>query len=154
MCCCKSHPILVNGVFYVVEEVDDGKVVVRMSKDYTRDRKDIDEDDAAKADRQEGSIELSHRDASISLRLSHSLCYASVQGLTLTGTSVLMLDTGHGHFNMRSLIVGASRITSARNLHVATADQERAPMARTRPVLEPERVAALPPEEEDESDDE
>ena len=154
LCCCKSHPVLVNGVFYVVEEVDDGKVVVRMSKDYARDRKDIDEADAAKADKQEGSIELSHRDASISLRLSHSLCYASVQGLTLTGTSVLMLDTGHKHFSMRSLIVGASRVTSARNLHVATAEQERALMARTRPVLEPERVAVLPPEEEDESDDE
>jgi hypothetical protein len=129
LCCCKSHATLVNGVFYTVEDIDRERVVVRMCRDYhprprratrttTRPR-----GRAAKAEAQEGPIELSHRDASVSLRLSHCLCYASVQGFTLRDTSVLMLDTRHQHFTMRSLIVGASRVTAARNLHVATEEQ-------------------------------
>ena len=75
LCCCKVHSILVNGVFYTVERVDKETVVVRMDSAYHRERAPIDEaaNDAeaikrykaalTKADKQEGEIELSHRDA-------------------------------------------------------------------------------------------
>ena len=117
--------------------VDKREVVVRMDEDYRRDATTLSGRAAEKAKRQEGEIALSHRDASLGLRLSHALCYASVQGLTISEQHVLMLDVEHPHFDVRSLIVGLSRVRSARQIHVATAEQERALMARTRPVDPP-----------------
>jgi hypothetical protein len=156
LCCAKSHPTLVNGVFYTVVGVDKREVVVRMDEDYRRDATTLSGRAAEKARRQEGEIALSHRDASLGLRLSHALCYASVQGLTISEQHVLMLDVEHPHFDVRSLIVGLSRVRSARQIHVATAEQERALMARTRAVDPPpkEVEAEAGSESERGSDDE
>ena len=147
LCCNKSHATLVNGVFYTVERVDKKVVVVRMDPAYLRDRDALDEKAAERADKQEGEVPLSHKDASVSLRLTHALCYASVQGLTIRDRTILMLDAEHPFFSVRAMIVGISRVTDSKQLHVATRAQEEALISRTRPVQPP-------PEAEPESDSE
>jgi hypothetical protein len=150
LCCGKAHPTLVNGVFYNVERVDSETVVVRMDSEYHCDREELapkegdsERTQAAKkralekADRLEGEIELSHDEASCSLRLSHALCYASVQGLTIRNKHILLLDMEHPHFSVRSLIVGLSRATAGSQVHAAKRDQEDRLMARTKHVPPP-----------------
>jgi hypothetical protein len=148
LCCCRSHRTLVNGVFYQVEAVDDTDVVVRMADAYTRDRSTLDDEARKKADQQEGLITLPHKEASKALRLTYALCYASVQGLTLRDKSVLMLDLDSGHFSVRTLIVGLSRVTKASDISVASAEQEMELMGMTKSVPLPRKVA----EEDCESD--
>ena len=136
--------------FYDVESVDGEKVVVRMDESYRRDREELEpkEGDSErvqaakkraleKVEKQEGEIELSHADASRGLRLSHALCYTSVQGLTIRDRHILMLDMEHPHFSVRSLIVGLSRATRGAQVHAATQDQENRLMARTKHVPPP-----------------
>ena len=127
ICCCKAHALLVNGVFYTVEGVDDERVVVRMDASYHREPPEEMDERAAKrykkTKKQEDAIELSHTDASLCLRLSHALCYASVQGLTIGDRRVLLLDLEHHFFSVRSLIVGLSRVTKGSQIHVASREQ-------------------------------
>jgi hypothetical protein len=119
ICCLKARG-LINGVFYSVESVDEDQVCVRVDKEYRTET--------------DAEITLSHEEAVTALRLSFALCYASVQGLTIRDSHVLMLDTKHHHFDARAMIVGVSRVTDSKYLHVATPAQERALMARTRRV--------------------
>jgi hypothetical protein len=127
ICCSKMHALLVNGVFYTVEAVDDERVVVRMDASYHREPPEEMDERAAKrykkTKKQEDAIELSHRDASLCLRLSHALCYASVQGLTIGDRRVLLLDLEHHFFSVRSLIVGLSRVQKGSQIHVASREQ-------------------------------
>ena len=131
-----------------MEAVDDTDVVVRMADAYTRDRSTLDDEARKKADQQEGLITLPHKEASKALRLTYALCYASVQGLTLRDKSVLMLDLDSGHFSVRTLIVGLSRVTKASDISVASVEQEMELMGMTKSVPLPRKVA----EEDCESD--
>jgi len=152
LCACKAHPTLVNGVFYAVEGVDHQHVVVRMVDRYKRPRETLDEKAVAKADKQEGAVTLSHKEASLALRLTYALCYASVQGLTISNKKVLMLDLDHANFDMRTLIVGVSRLTSGKDLFIATEEQEKVLLARTKNVPLPSKVVAVA--EDSDSDEE
>lgn len=58
------------------------------------------------------------------LRMTHAMCYYTVQGRTLRGHT-LLLDTGHPHFSRRALIVGLSRATHGDHVHVACDDDAR-----------------------------
>jgi len=66
--------------------------------------------------------------------------------LTIRDRTILMLDTEHPFFSIRAMIVGISRVTDSKQLHVATRAQEEALMSRTRPV-------DLPPKAEPEESD-
>jgi hypothetical protein len=158
LCSCKTHNRLVNGVFYTVEAVDKKRVVVRMHKRYHCERtkpngEPIGDKEAQRADQLEGPIDLSHRDASLALRLSHCLCYASTQGLTID-KRVVMFDLEHRHFSVRSLIVGISRVTNGKLVHAATKQREDDMMARTREVPKPTKVVEELESSDSESDDE
>ena len=68
------------------------------------------------ANDEEVIIELA--DVCCQLRLTHAMCYYTVQGRTIKGRHIVLLDTDHPHFGVRSLIVGLSRATRGRFLHV------------------------------------
>ena len=55
-------------------------------------------------------------------RLTHAMCYYTVQGRTFRGNTVL-LDTGHKHFARRALIVGLSRAVNGSLVHIPTDDE-------------------------------
>ena len=57
-------------------------------------------------------------DACAQLRLCHAMCYYTVQGRTVRDRHIVLLDTAHLHFSVRALIVGLSRATHGRWLHV------------------------------------
>ena len=58
-------------------------------------------------------------------RLTHAMCYFTVQGRSLDlGRKTLLLDTEHRHFTRRALIVGMSRVRHGSDLQVATAQYE------------------------------
>jgi hypothetical protein len=116
--CTRSSGRIVNGVWYEVLRVDGQQVVVQDTN-------------------RPGEIALTHTDASTTLRLTHALCYASVQGATLRDKEVLLCDTHHPHFTTRMLIVGASRVTGGHRLHIATANQQQALLAGMRDIPEP-----------------
>ena len=123
----KKSTSIVNGVRYVVEAANDQTVRVRMLPEY---RRDLDaRPPTRKTERLEGSITLAHRDASAWLRLTHCLCYASVQGITVRDKHVVLLDILKGHFGIRPVIVAASRVTDGKYLHAAT-PQAQANMLR------------------------
>ena len=76
-----------KGLFYEVEDVNE--TVVRLTS----------------------GLELTHEQATQSLRLCYAITYASCQGLTLPG--VVRLDTQSSHFTLKHLYVGLSRATAA-----------------------------------------
>jgi hypothetical protein len=128
MGCTKSTCCIVNGVWYEVVSVDGSQVVVRDSTT---------------------EITLTHPEASAWLRLTHAMCYASVQGATLRDKTVLLLDTYHRNFTTRMLIVGASRVTNGYRLRVATPNQERQLLAGAQDIPEPINVLDEPEDEEE-----
>ena len=52
------------------------------------------------------------------LRLTHAMCYFTVQGRTIRDKHILLADTDHRHFSTRSLSVGMSRATHGKFVHV------------------------------------
>jgi len=73
------------------------------------------------------------------LRLTHAMCYYTVQGRTLRGHT-LLLDTCHPQFSRRALIVGLSRATHGDHVHVATDDDARIFLGERRRTLKANRV--------------
>ena len=53
------------------------------------------------------------------LRLTHAMCYYTVQGRTIKDRRIMLIDTDHPHFSRRALIVGLSRATHSKVSHVA-----------------------------------
>ena len=73
------------------------------------------------------TVELSHNEASMYLRLTYALTYASIQGRTIRNKNICLLDTHHRRFfTTRHLIVGVSRATHGRYVHIPTETQEKA----------------------------
>ena len=82
----------------------------------------------------EVNVSLAHEQAAATLRLTHALVYANVQGRTIRDKRVVLLDTHHRCFTMRHLIAGMSRVTHGSNLHIPQVEQEEALMLRTQPA--------------------
>ena len=70
------------------------------------------------------TVEVEHQDVALLLRLTHALCYYSVQGRTLGGKQLALLDTASSRFSRRALIVGLSRATSGADMQVFSRAQE------------------------------
>ena len=58
------------------------------------------------------------------LRLTHAMCYYTIQGRTLRDKNILLIDTDHPNFSRRALIVGLSRATHENFVHVAESETE------------------------------
>ena len=92
---------------------------------------------------------LSHSDFACRLRLPYARCYYTVQGKTYRNTHIVLLDTSHKRFDMRKLIVGMSRATHGKYVHVATGLDEKKLLAveTARPVIpdanEPDDIMAF-----------
>ena len=93
VCTERNRPNLYNGLFVNVLSVDSEKVRVKGAG--TR------------------AVSLGLAQAGSVLRLTHCLCYASVQGLTLRDKLIRLLDVKHRFFCSRHLLVGLSRATSS-----------------------------------------
>ena len=52
-------------------------------------------------------------------RLTHAMCYYTVQGRTIKDRHIMLIDTDHPRFSRRALIVGLSRATHSKDVHVA-----------------------------------
>ena len=52
------------------------------------------------------------------------MCYYTCQGRTVRDRHLVLLDTTHTHFSARALIVGLSRATHGRWLHVGDDNSE------------------------------
>ena len=86
--------------------------------------KDDDEEVSVTEDSPE-TVELSHDEASMFLRLTYALTYASIQGRTIRNKHICLLDVHHKrYFTTRHLIVGVSRATHGQYVHVPTQQQE------------------------------
>ena len=72
------------------------------------------------------------------MRLTHAMCYYTVQGRTLRDHT-LLLDTSHVNFSGRALIVRLSRATHGKFVHVAT-DEEDALFMGGRRMVHARRV--------------
>ena len=66
------------------------------------------------------------------LRLTHAMCYFTVQGRTLRNKRILLVDAEHPFFQRRSLIVGLSRATHGDLVHVANKEDEERVTGRRR----------------------
>ena len=53
------------------------------------------------------------------LRLTHAMCYDTIQGRTIRDKHILLIDTEHPNFSRRALIVGLSRATHGQVVHIA-----------------------------------
>ena len=94
---------VVQGVMYTVLEVGP-EVSIRMNDEY----------------QSEGPVEmkLPLAEVPLLLRLTHAMCYFTIQGRTLRDKHILLADTHNEHFTIRSLIVGMSRATHGKYVHV------------------------------------
>jgi hypothetical protein len=103
--------LVVQGVIYKVLEIAE-TVKLQMREEYCHGA-----DDEA--------VEIP-RDMVVSqLRLTHAMCYYTCQGRTVKDRHIVLLDTDHPHFNTRSLIVGMSRATHGRYLHIGDGESEQ-----------------------------
>ena len=148
---------IVHSVMYIVAAVSEEWIEVNMAPECCAERlnsegESLSAKELAALDRQEKGIRLTYTEASQYLWLAHVLCYASVQGSTIS-EHLLMLDLQHRHFSMRSLIVGMSRATHGMFVHMATQEQQRNLLASA-PPDERFPMTRLPEEEPVYSDDE
>ena len=52
------------------------------------------------------------------LRLTHAMCYYTMQARTVKNRHMVLLDTDSKHFSVRALIVGLSRVEEGSFLHI------------------------------------
>ena len=70
-------------------------------------------------------VEIAKEDVCGQLRMTHSMCYYTVQGRTIKSRHILLLDTSHPHFTTRALIVGLSRASHGDFVHVGDGETEQ-----------------------------
>ena len=155
---------VVQGVVYSVNSITETSVVMEMLEEYcpNKDRpasstKDDTEEDTFEGKGTPESLTLPHAPALIHvskakkevtvpledipavMRLTHAMCYYTVQGRTLRGHT-LLLDTTHPEFSRRALIVGLSRATHGDFVHVASSQDAKTFLGERRKTMKARRV--------------
>ncbi len=95
----------VQGVLYVITDITKTHLDLQMRDDYCHGAAD-----------EKVSVPL--EEACCQLRMAHAMCYYTMQGRTVRDRHCVLLDTDHPYFNVRSLVVGLSRATHGRYLHI------------------------------------
>ena len=103
--------LTVQGVIYVVTAIAEDALELQMRPEYCRGAED-----------ERVSVPLD--EACAQLRMCHAMCYYTCQGRTVRDRHLVLLDTTHKHFSVRALIVGLSRATHGRWLHVGDDNSE------------------------------
>ena len=153
--CSRSAQTIINGVPYEVMDVTGTLVKVKMVPEYRRDLSLSSKKGAAKESEdqkvatQEGELHLKYHEASRWLRLPYCITYRSSQGITARNKRVMITSLEKPCFDVRSLIVGSSRVTSANLLHCPTSKQERELLARCPAVADPKAGDESESEDED-----
>ena len=152
--CSRSTQTIVNGVPYELLNVTDSLVTVKMVPECRRDlslsktgKAKVNEDKAV-AD-QEGELHLKYHDASRWLRLPYCVTYRSSQGITARNKRVMITSLEKPCFDVRSLIVGSSRVAAANLLYCPTSKQERELLAQCPAVADPKAGEESESEDED-----
>ena len=130
---------------YNVKRISEDVVTLQMLPEYCQgaapQRLDEDEetppDDPKKA---KSEVEVPLDVVATVMRLTHAMCYFTVQGRTLRGHTVL-LDTSSKNFSRRALIVGISRATHGKYVHVATQEEHDVFLGERRKVVKARRAA-------------
>ena len=104
--------LVVQGVVYCVMDIDETHAKVQMLPEYCNGCKDEE-------------VSIPREDMCTQLRLSHAMCYYTVQGRTIKDRHIVLLDTSHKWFSVRHLIVGLCRATHGRFLHIGDNVSER-----------------------------
>ena len=120
----RHHHGIVQGVVYRIARVGEANVTLEMNPEYRRETQGEDEDDDDLANAPE-TVNMPLTDVPRVLRLTHAMCYFTVQGRTLRDKHLLLLDTTHSHFSRRALVVGMSRATHGSFVHVASNEYEQ-----------------------------
>ena len=107
----RKKQLTVQGVIYTVTGITDAHLELRMRPEYCRGA----EDETALVPLDEACTQL---------RLCHAMCYFTCEGRTIRDRHIVLLDTRHKHFSVRALIVGLSRATHGRYLHVGDDNSE------------------------------
>ena len=128
---------VVQGVVYTITKLDD-VVTLEMNEEYRNDPDPDSDTEAPDTDvaRAPHEIKVPYQNLPMLLRLTHAMCYFTVQGRTLRNKRVLLVDTEHSFFQRRSLIVGLSRATHASLVHVASEEDEERVTGRRRKYIE------------------
>ena len=157
---------VVQGVVYSVKNITETSVVMEILKAYcpnddrpaSSTKDDTEEDmfegkgtpesltfpaapaliDVSKA-KKEVTVPL--EDLPAVMRLTHAMCYYTVQGRTLQGHT-LLLDTTHPNFSRRALIVGLSRATHEDFVHVASSHDAKTFLGERRKTIKARRVVS------------
>lgn len=101
--------LVVQGVIYKVLDITEEIVKLQMCEEYCHGADDE-------------TVEIPRDSVVSQLRLTHAMCYYTCQGRTVKDRHIVLLDTDHPHFSTRSLIVGLSRATHGRYLHIGDND--------------------------------
>ena len=101
--------LVVQGVLYTVVAITEKTVKLQMCEEYCHGAGDE-------------TTEVPLDQVCGQLRLTHAMCYYTCQGRTVKDRHIVLLDTDHFHFSTRSLIVGLSRATHGRYLHIGDND--------------------------------
>ena len=116
--------LVVQGVLYHIKEITETSVKLRMDEEYIKEYRQ--ENDGDTAEPKTAEVEVPKEDVCSQLRMTHAMCYYTVQGRTIAGRHILLLDTTHPHFTTRALIVGLSRATHGDFVHVGDGETEQA----------------------------
>ena len=111
---------VVQGVIYTVTAINEEGIELQMLPEYRRG-----------ADDETTSVPWD--EVCAQMRLCTALCYYTAQGRTIRDRHIVLLDTTHQHFSVRALIVGLSRATHGKWLHIGD-DQSEALFAGERVV--------------------
>ena len=150
--CSKSCGKIVNGVPYDVIEANEFFVKVQMVPEYKRDMSlcfktgEAKEREAIATAKLETELVLEHSEVSRFLRLPYSVTYRNSQGITARDKAVMITSLDMPQFDVRSLIVGSSRVTNSKLLYAPTTAQEKRLLESCPEVPDP------PSEDEDESE--
>ena len=102
---------VVQGVLYCVMKITEEEIELQMLPDYCHGSKDE-------------KLTIPIEEVCLQLRLSHAMCYYTIQGRTIRDRHIVLLDTDHRHFNVRALIVGLSRAPLGKYLHIGNSTSE------------------------------
>ena len=107
---------------------DEQTVVVSMRAPWrTSDeiRATLDAKSLANVQRVEDNVSLTHEETSRWLRLAYAITYHCVEGRTIPGRTIMLLDTHHMFYTNRELIVGISRAKEGCQVKIPTVGKEQ-----------------------------
>ena len=104
--------LVVQGVVYVITDITETHCHLQMREEYCT------------AEKGDEKVEIEIQDMCSQLRLTHAMCYYTIQGRTIKNRDIVLLDTNHPHFTVRSLIVALSRVEDSKYLHIGDCNSE------------------------------